>query len=54
MSLLVWLALVLFVAWIVLKLVLTVTGGLLHLLLVAAVIMFIVWLFGRMRGKTGV
>jgi len=54
MNSLVWLALVLLVAWIVLKLVVAVTSGLLHLLWVAAVIMFILWLVGKVRGKTGI
>ncbi|MDQ3623421.1 MAG: hypothetical protein M3463_13175 [Verrucomicrobiota bacterium] len=51
MNSLVWLAVALLIGWIVLRLALAVTSGLLHLLWIAAVIMFVVWLFGKMRGK---
>ena len=52
MNALVWLAFLLLIAWLVLKLALAVTGGLLHLFWIAAVIMFIVWAIGKMRGTT--
>jgi hypothetical protein len=48
---LLWLALVLIVAWLVLRLALAVTGGLLHLLWIAAVIFLVIWLFGLLRGR---
>ena len=50
MNALVWLALLLVVAWLILKMAVAVTSGLIHLLLLAAVIMFAVWAFGKMRG----
>ena len=50
MNALVWLAILLLVAWLVLKLALAVTSGMLHLLWIAAVIMLIMWLVGKMRG----
>ncbi len=52
MNSLVWIAIVLVVAWIVLRLALALTGGLLHLLWIVAVIMFVIWLVGKIRGKT--
>jgi hypothetical protein len=45
----VWLAIVLLVIWVVLRLALAVTSGLLHLLWIAAVIMFVMWLVKRVR-----
>jgi len=50
MNVLVWLAVVLLIAWLVLKLALAATSGLLHLLWIAAVIMFVMWLIGKVRG----
>jgi hypothetical protein len=50
MNALVWLAVLLIIAWLVLKLALAVTSGMLHLLWIAAVIMFIMWAIGKMRG----
>lgn len=46
---LVGLAVVFLVLWIVLRLALAVTTGLLHLLWIAAVLMFIIWLVGKFR-----
>ena len=48
---LVWLAIVLAIAWIVLRLALAVTSGLLHLLWIAALVMVVIWLFNKLRGK---
>lgn len=50
MNYLVWVAIVLAVLWVVLRVALAVTGGFLHLLWIGAVIALIVWLVGRMRG----
>ena len=54
MNSLVWLAVLFIVAWLVLKLALAVTSGLLHVLWIVAVIMFVLWLIGKVRGKTSV
>ena len=51
MNSLAWLAIVLAVAWIVLRLALAVTSGLLHLLWIAALVMFCLWIFNKLRGK---
>ena len=48
---LLWLAIVLIVAWIVLRLALAVTGGLLHILWIAAIIFLVLWLIGLLRGR---
>jgi hypothetical protein len=53
MNPLLWLAIVVVIAWIVLRLALAVTSGLLHLLWIAAIIMLIVWIVGKVRGKKG-
>jgi hypothetical protein len=53
MNSLVWLALVLLVAWLILKMALAVTSGLIHLLWIAALIMFAMWAFGKLRGTSG-
>jgi len=45
------LAVVLLIAWVVLRVVLAVTSGLLHLLWIAAIIMFAIWLLGKIRGS---
>src|SRR4051794_22873066 len=45
------LAVVLLIAWVVLKLALAVTSGLLHLLWIAAVVMFVIWIFSKLRGS---
>ena len=50
-SSLIWLAIALFVAWIVLRLVLAMTGGLLHLLWLGALIFLAIWLFQQMTGR---
>jgi hypothetical protein len=43
-------ALLLLVAWVVLRVALAVTSGMLHLLWIAAIIMFILWIIGKARG----
>jgi hypothetical protein len=45
------LAVFLLILWGVLKVALAVTSGLLHLLWIAAVIMLVMWLFGKLRGS---
>jgi len=45
------LAIFLLVLWAVLKLALAVTGIALHLLWIAAVILFVFWLIGKLRGN---
>lgn len=50
MNSLVWLALLLVIAWVVLRVALAVTSGILHLLWIAALIMAVLWLFGKFRG----
>ena len=50
MNSLVWLAALLLVAWLVLKVALAVTSGLLHLLWILAVLMFVMWAVGKLRG----
>ncbi|MEX1048958.1 MAG: hypothetical protein WED15_05495 [Akkermansiaceae bacterium] len=44
------LALVLLVAWVVLRFTLAVTGVFLHLLWIAALVMVALWLIGKIRG----
>lgn len=53
MNYLIWVAIILGVLWIVLRVALAVTGGFLHLLWIAAVISLVVWLVGKMRGAGG-
>ena len=52
MNSLVWLAVVLIVAWLILRLALAVTSGLLNLLWIIAIVVFIVWAFGKLRGRS--
>jgi hypothetical protein len=52
MNSLVWLALVAVIIWIVLRVALAITSGILHLLWIAAIIMFVMWLYHKVRGKT--
>jgi hypothetical protein len=51
MNALALLALVLLIAWVVLKMALAVTSVALHLLWIAALIMLAVWAFGKLRGR---
>jgi hypothetical protein len=45
------LAVVLLIAWVVLKMALAVTSVALHLLWVAALVMLVIWAFGKLRGR---
>ena len=47
---LIWLAVLLFVLWIVLRLVLAVSGGFLHLLWIGAIIFALIWAFRIISG----
>jgi len=49
MNALAWLALLLVIAWLVLRLALAITSGLLHLLWIAAVVMLVLWVVGKLR-----
>jgi len=48
---LLWLAIVLVVAWIIFKVALAVTSVALHLLWIGAIILFVIWLIGLIRGR---
>lgn len=50
-SSLIWLALTLMVVWVVLKIALAITSGLLHLLWIAAIIFAVLWIFGQLTGN---
>jgi hypothetical protein len=50
MNALIGIAIFLLILWVVLKLALAITGGLLHLIWIAAVVMFVLWLIGKARG----
>lgn len=45
------LAVFLLILWVVLRVALAVTGAFLHLLWIVAVILAVLWLFGKLRGK---
>lgn len=51
MSKLLSLAVFLLILWVVLKVALAITGAFLHLLWIIAVILAVVWLVGKLRGK---
>lgn len=51
MSKLLGLAILLLILWIVLRLALAITGAFLHLLWIAAIILAVMWLVGKIRGK---
>lgn len=51
MSKLLLLAVFLLILWVVIRVVLAITGVFLHLLWIAAVIVAAVWLIGKIRGK---
>lgn len=51
MSKLLGLAAFLLILWVILWVALKITGLFLHLLWVAAIILFVVWLVGKIRGK---
>jgi hypothetical protein len=44
------LAVFLLILWLVLRVALAVTSGLLHLLWIAALVMLVLWLVGKVRG----
>ena len=48
---LIWLALVLFIAWVVLRMGLALAAGLVHLLWLAAMISIAAWIFQQTRGR---
>lgn len=45
------LAVLLLLAWVVLRLALAITGVLLHILWIAAIILAVLWLVGKLRGS---
>jgi len=51
MNSLVWFAVVLIIAWVILRVILAVTSLALHVLWVAAVVMLIVWVIRKIRGR---
>ena len=51
MKVLVVIAILLVVAWIVLRIALAITSGLLHLLWVVALVMLVMWAWDRIRRK---
>ena len=48
---LLWLAIVLALAWVILRVALAVTSVALHLLWIAAIVLFVFWLIGLVRGR---
>jgi ABC-type iron transport system FetAB permease component len=46
-----WIAALLIIAWIVLRVALAVTSGLLHLLWVVALVMIAIWLFRKLKRR---
>jgi hypothetical protein len=54
MNSLVWIAVVLVVAWIVLRFLLAITSGLIHLLWIIAIICFFVWLYRKITSGRNV
>ena len=48
-----WLAIVLLIAWFVLKFVVAMTGGFLHLLWIAAIIFALIWVVRHLSGGSG-
>lgn len=51
MNIMAGLAVFLLILWVVLRVALAITSGLLHLLWIAAVVMFVMWAVGRLRSK---
>lgn len=51
MSKLLGLAVFLLILWVILWVALKITGIFLHLLWVAAIVLFVIWLAGKIRGK---
>jgi hypothetical protein len=50
MNSLIYLAIVLVILWVVARVFLAVTGAMLHLLWIVAVICFVIWIFKRVAG----
>lgn len=46
-------AVLLVIAWVVLRIALAITSGLLHLLWIVALVMAAMWAWGKVRGKFG-
>lgn len=44
-------AVILIIAWVIFWLALKITSGLLHVLWVVAIVCFILWIIGKLRGK---
>jgi hypothetical protein len=44
-------ALLLMIAWVVLRVALAITSGLLHLLWIVALVMLVIWAWGQIRAK---
>ena len=53
MKVLVAIALLLIVAWVVLRIALAITSGLLHLLWIVALVMLAIWAWGKVRDMFG-
>jgi hypothetical protein len=51
MHALAWIAALLIIAWIILRVALAVTSGLLHLLWIAAIVMLAIWLFRKVKKR---
>jgi hypothetical protein len=51
MSKVLLLAVVLLIAWVILRVALAVTGAFLHLLWIIAVVLAVMWLVGKLRGS---
>lgn len=47
MNALIWFAVILFIAWLVLKFAFALTGFIFHLFWIVAVVLFIIWLIGK-------
>jgi hypothetical protein len=50
MNALIGIAIFLLILWVVLRLALAITSGLLHLVWIVAVVMFVLWIVGHLRG----
>lgn len=51
MNSLAWIAAVILILWIVLRVALAITSGILHLLWIVALVMLAVWLYNKFRGR---
>ena len=52
MSKVLGLAIFLLILWVVLRVALAITGAFLHLLWIGAIILAVLWLFGKLRGSS--